>query len=251
MSKPVPTTPVRIGTSTPFADETFVEKHKQSKHTETTPTNTTSELIDPPTVDRFTRTELDKTFGKGFSTQGFTKTGTKTGLVEATSPAVKEELVRVKDNGQVNKTCTAFKQGLVKVDENGDVIKSESILCKKQLTFTPSGKVSKSSVAVKDGLVKLTPDGGVDTESTAVTKGWLKLDEEGFVNETESALCQRLHLKETNGSHIHGFEVADQITKCKTLALTLPICSVLNFHSCFQWRAWSTPRTRLSVWCWP
>lgn len=103
----------------------------------------------------------------------------------------------------------------VVVDESGEVVKNESLLCQEQVAFTDGGKVSKTSTAVKSHLVRLTKDGKVDKRCAAVRRDWLVVDEDGQVNEAESALCQRLYLKETNGAHIHGFEVADTITKRK------------------------------------
>jgi hypothetical protein len=57
------------------------------------------------TVDRFSRSELDKAFGSGTSSQGFTKHGKKTGEVVASSPAVKADLVKVRADGHVDQRC--------------------------------------------------------------------------------------------------------------------------------------------------
>jgi hypothetical protein len=247
------------------ADETFVCSYEESETGFRTPSPSSPSTKEggSTTVDRFSRSELDKAFGSGTSSQGFTKHGKKTGEVVASSPAVKADLVKVRADGHVDQRCAAVKKGLVVVDEDGAVSKAESILCKEQISFTGTGKVSQTSAAVKDGLVRLKTNGQVDRRSSLVKQGWLKLNEEGAVDCKESALCQRLYLKETNGAHIHSFEVADKITQRKE-AFPVPFVHVLVALGSYRaildsmqwvvsctrkapWTGWSRPSTRTAT----
>eukprot|EP00615_Pteridomonas_danica_P004699 CAMPEP_0114341716 /NCGR_PEP_ID=MMETSP0101-20121206/9230_1 /TAXON_ID=38822 ORGANISM="Pteridomonas danica, Strain PT" /NCGR_SAMPLE_ID=MMETSP0101 /ASSEMBLY_ACC=CAM_ASM_000211 /LENGTH=460 /DNA_ID=CAMNT_0001475407 /DNA_START=56 /DNA_END=1436 /DNA_ORIENTATION=+ len=174
----------------------------------------------PPTpkkVNTFSRTTIDEAFGSGTSNKGFTKHGKKTGLVAGSSPAVKEGLVMVCIDNKIDQRSAAVKKGLVKVDEDGFVLKNESLLCQDQIVFTQNGSISKTSNAVKNGIILLKGDGEVDKRCSAVKNGWITINENGSINKKSSDLCQRLYLKETNGSHIHGFGVADKITQLSGL----------------------------------
>jgi hypothetical protein len=198
-------------------DETFVEDYHEEIPSTPSSTSIKSEPNTPLTVDRFTRKILDETFGKGTSAKNFTKQGSKTSDPVVSSPAVKSDLVKVCNDGTVDQRSAAVKQGLVVVDNDGGVIKKESLLCQKQIVFTPTGNISKTSPAVESGLLLLKKNGEVDKRSSAVKKGWVKFDDSGAVDLKNSLLFQpqQLHLKETNGAHIFGFEVADKLTQRK------------------------------------
>lgn len=168
-------------------------------------------------VSGFIRKLLDSTFGQNFSQKNFSKVGEKTKRVVPSSPAVKNGSIIFRQDGKVDKRSAAVKQGLVILDENSDVSKQDSVLCLPPTKLLKDNKVSKTSEAVKIGLINLLDNGNVDVESPAVLSGWLKLDESGNVIPGESILCQRRQLlfRETNGSHIVGFEMLDKITRCE------------------------------------
>jgi hypothetical protein len=172
-------------------------------------------------TEGFSRKAIDDAFGSGTSNKGFTKHGHKTRDVAETSSAVKAGLVLLrKDRTTIDQRCSAVRAGLVTLDEDGNIIKGSSPLCQEQVIFNKDDSVSKTSPAVKSRLVLLKQNGGVDKRCSAVKKGWVEVDESsGSVVKGESALCQRLHLKETNGSHICGFEVADKIAQRKLLSM--------------------------------
>jgi len=240
--------------SCPSNDETFVESYDNGNGKDLQ-TPSSSSLMDEKvqTIDRFNRTNIDRAFGAGTSGKGFTKHGKKTREIVNTSPAVEAGLVKVRKDQNIDQRSKAVKQGLVVVDDDGGVVKGESLLCQKQIVFKQNGDVSKSSAAVKNGLILLKDDGKVNKDSYALRNGWLKLNEDESVNSKESALCQTLYLKETNGSHIHGFEVADMITKSELLYNTflLKESCIIVVYFVLQVLVWSTTRKWCFVWCMP
>lgn len=183
------------------------------------PTTSDDDMSQQLTIDRFTRKAIDKAFGQGTSNLGFTKHGEKTGVVVATSPAVKSGLVRLCLDGTVNRRCTAVRRGLIELDEEGNVVKADSLLCEDpQILWNKDGSISSSSPAVYNGLIRLKDNGEIDRRSSAVAMGLLKLDKEtGTVIKESSILCSptQLYLHETNAAHKHSFQVADTITQCK------------------------------------
>jgi hypothetical protein len=214
---PSPSRGKKISTST---GQTVVECYDDSDEQNfQTPQKVANQVVESVTVDRLSRKTLDDAFGNGFSDQGFTKRGHKTGEVEVSSPAVKLGLVHVSKDGKIDQRSAAAKQKLVVFDQEGNVIKKDSVLCQQQIVFTDSAAISQSSAGVKNGLVLLKKDGNVDKRSTAVKNGWLVVDGDGEVEIKDSIICQptQLHLVETNGAHIHGFEVADKIAQCEYL----------------------------------
>ena len=204
------------------------------------------------TVNRFSRKVIDETFGQGTSNLGFEKHGKKTTKIEKASPAVKEGLVKLKINGQIDGRCSAVKKGLVTLDKEGDVIKNDSVLCKDQIKFCQNGQISKSSSAVQEKIILLKKNGDVDGRCAAVKKGWITIDKEtGDIDGKHSILKpgKQLHLKETNGAHISGFEVIDAISKGKEFLELSFLFHLLSCRIVYQCNLSSTTKLQRNEWC--
>jgi hypothetical protein len=169
------------------------------------------------TINRFNRAAIDKAFGKGRSNLGFTKRGKLSQKIAKTSPAIKSGMVFLRKDGKVDRRCAGFKRGLVLLDSDGHVDRT-SVLCAQQVVLLKKpGTISKKSPAVKSGLVRLNRDKSVQRDSEACTEGFTRFKENGSIDVKTSFFCQprQLCFQDTNGSHIHSFEVADKITQSK------------------------------------